>query len=209
MCSWATSVGSIEVAPLVCSAERVSLNHPPLDGSGEGARDHPSGVGAIEGGMGQGYVFTRKPARKGSIEVAPLVCSAERASLNRPPLVAQKYRLLMKMKNNLSNSTLSSNFYDGKGDGLFLSNGERPNPFPEHKLLNGDEVELNLFGKTTDAAYIPKAKTNSSKRIKTASLPYQANDSVNNKLYKKIALKKSRKQVKHLFHVGTHHKTHK
>ena len=50
------------------------------------------------------------------------------------------------MKNNLSNSTLSSNFYDGKGDGLFLSNGERPNPFPEHKLLNGDEVELNLFG---------------------------------------------------------------
>ena len=62
----------------------------------------------------------------------------------------------MKMKNNLSNSTLSSNFYDGKGDGLFLSNGERPNPFPEDKLLNGDEVELNLFGKTTDAAYIRK-----------------------------------------------------
>ena len=82
-------MGSIEVALLVCSPERVSLNHPPLDGSGEGARDHPSGVGAIEGGMGQGYVFTRKPARKGSIAVAPLVCSAERASLNRLSLVVQ------------------------------------------------------------------------------------------------------------------------
>ena len=81
-----------------------------------------------------------------SMEVAPLVCPAERASLNRPPpLAAQKYRLLMKMKNDLSNSTLSSKVYDGKGDGLFLSNAERPNPFPEHKLLNGDEVELNLF----------------------------------------------------------------
>ena len=91
-------------------------------------------------------MFTLKPAMKGSIEVSPFVCSAERASLNRPPLVAQKYRLLLEMKNNLSNSTLSSNFYDGKGDGIFLSNGEQPNPFPEDKLLNGDEVELNLFG---------------------------------------------------------------
>ena len=122
------------------------LNQLPLDGSGEGTRDRPRGVGATEGGMGRGYVFTIKPAMKGSIEVAPFVCSAERASLNRPTITAQKYRLLMKMKNNLSNSTLSSNFYDGKGDRLFLSNGERPNPFPEHKLLNGYEVELNLFG---------------------------------------------------------------
>ena len=69
--------------------------------------------------------------------------------------------------------------------------------------MNRDEVELNLFGKPTDAAYIPKAKNNSSKRIKAGSLAYQANDSDNDKLYKKIALKKGRKQVKHLFHVGT------
>ena len=73
------------------------------------------------------------------------------------------------MKNYLSNSTLSSNFYDGQGNGLFLSNGERPNPFPEHKLLNGDEVELNLFGKTTEAAYIPETNSSSSKRIKVVT----------------------------------------
>ena len=95
-----------------------------------------------------------------------------------------KYRLVIKMKNDLSNSTLSSNFYDGQGDGLFLSNGERPNPFPEHKLLNGDEVELNLFGKTTDAAYIPKENSNSSKRIKvviydnTSDITINAGDSM-------------------------------
>ena len=117
--------------------------------------------------------------------------------------------MVIRKKNDLSNYTLSSNFDDGQGDGLFLSNGERPYPFLEYKQLNGDEVELNLFGKPTDAAYIPKAKSNSSKRIKAASLAYQANDSVNNKLYKKIALKKSRKPMKHLFHVGTHNKTHK
>ena len=50
MCLGATPVGSIEVAPLVCSAERVSLNRLPLDGSGEGARGRPRGVGATEVG---------------------------------------------------------------------------------------------------------------------------------------------------------------
>ena len=78
-------MGFIETAPLVCPAERVSLNRLPLDGSGEGVRDRPRGVGATEGGVGRGYVFTLKPAMKGSIEVAPFVCSAEMASLNRPP----------------------------------------------------------------------------------------------------------------------------
>ena len=63
-----------------------------------------------------------------------------------------KYRLLIRTTHNLSNNTLSSHFDDGQGDGFFLSNGERPYPFPEDKLLNGDEVELNSFGKTTDAA---------------------------------------------------------
>ena len=77
MCSGATSVGSIEVAPLVCPAERVSLNRTPLNGSGEGALDRPRGVGATEGGMGRGYVFTLKPAMKGSIEVALSVCSGK------------------------------------------------------------------------------------------------------------------------------------
>ena len=50
----------------------------------------------------------------------------------------------MRKRRDLSNSKLSSDFCDSEGEGLFLSNGERPNPFPEHKLLNG-EVELNLF----------------------------------------------------------------
>ena len=56
-----------------------------------------------------------------------------------------KYRLLIRTTNDLSNNTLSSNFDDGQVDRLFLSNGERPYLFPEHKLLNGDEVVLNLF----------------------------------------------------------------
>ena len=38
--------------------------------------------------------------------------------------------------------SVSSNCHDGKGDGLFLSNGERTYPFPEDKLRNGDEVKL-------------------------------------------------------------------
>ena len=51
---------------------------------------------------------------------------------------------MTRKRRDLSNSTPSSYFCDGngEGEGLFLSNGERPNPFPEHKLLNG-EVELN------------------------------------------------------------------
>ena len=48
----------------------------------------------------------------------------------------------------------SSYFFYGEGKGLFLSNGERPNPFPEHKLLNG-EVEINLSSKQSYGAYIP------------------------------------------------------
>ena len=43
---------------------------------------------------------------------------------------------------NNCNSTHSSYFCDRKGEGLFLSNEERPNPFPKHKLLNG-EAEMN------------------------------------------------------------------
>ena len=38
----------------------------------------------------------------------------------------------------LSDLTPSSYLCDGKGNGLFLLNGERPNLFPEHKLLNGE-----------------------------------------------------------------------
>ena len=59
---------------------------------------------------------------------------------------------------NFVHNTISSNLSDGKGGGFFLSNGERANSFPEDKLLNIDANELNLFGKTTDAAYIPKEK---------------------------------------------------
>ena len=83
--------------------------------------------------------------------------------------------MLITKKKDLSNYTPSANFDDGKRDGFFLSNGERPNPFPEHKLLNG-EVELNISKKKTDAAYILKANSNSSNRIKAASLVFQAND---------------------------------
>ena len=64
---------------------------------------------------------------------------------------------IMKINKNVFNSTkhsssthckdrdpsLSSNRHDGKGDGLFLSNGERPYPFPEDKLMNGDEGKLS------------------------------------------------------------------
>ena len=35
-----------------------------------------------------------------------------------------------------TNPTPRSNSYDGEGEGLFLSNGVRPNPFPPHKLVN-------------------------------------------------------------------------
>ena len=101
--------------------------------------------------------------------------------------------MVIRKKNDLSNYTLSSNFDDGQGDGLFLSNGERPNPFPQHKLLNGDEVELNMLEKITDAACIPKANSNVSKRIKAASVEYQANDFVINQYYKKRALRKGEK----------------
>ena len=64
---------------------------------------------------------------------------------------------IMKINKNVSNSTkhsstthckdrdlsLYSNCHDGKGEGLFLSNVERPYPFPEDKLMNGDEVKLS------------------------------------------------------------------
>ena len=98
----------------------------------------------------------------------------------------------MRKRRDLSNSKLSSDFCDSEGEGLFLSNGERPNPFPEHKLLNG-EVELNISEKTTDAAYILKANSNSSNRIKAASVAFQANDFRNNQYFKKRALRKGQK----------------
>ena len=99
-----------------------------------------------------------------------------------------------------SNSTPSSYFCDGQVEGLFLSNGERPNIFPEHKLFNG-VVETNSSKETSGAAYIPKANSNSSNRIKAASVAFQGNDFMNNKCFKKKALKKSKKQMKHLFNV--------
>ena len=43
-------------------------------------------------------------------------------------------------RKDLSKFTPSSNFCDGKGEGLFLSNGERPNSFPELQLLNGEAL---------------------------------------------------------------------
>ena len=43
---------------------------------------------------------------------------------------------LYEKRKHLSYST--SFFCDGKGEGLLLSNGERPNPFPEHKLWNSE-----------------------------------------------------------------------
>ena len=49
--------------------------------------------------------------------------------------------MLITKKIYLSNYTPSANFDDGKRDGLFLSKGERPNPFPEHKLVNGGVAE--------------------------------------------------------------------
>ena len=51
-------------------------------------------------------------------------------------------------------------------------------------LLNGDEVELNFLGKITEAAYIPKANSNSSKRIRvviydnTSDITINAGDSM-------------------------------
>ena len=99
-----------------------------------------------------------------------------------------------------SNSTPLSYFDDGQVEGLFLSNGERPNLFPEHKLFNG-VVETNSSKETAGAAYIPKANSNSSNRIKAASVSFQGNNFTNNKYFKKRASKKSKKQMKHLFNV--------
>ena len=90
-----------------------------------------------------------------------------------------------------SNSTPSSYFGDGQVEGLFLSNGERPNLFPEHKLLNG-VVEMNSSEETSGAAYIPKANSNSGNRIKAAPVALQANNFTNNKYFKKRALRKSK-----------------
>lgn len=99
-----------------------------------------------------------------------------------------------------SNSIPSSYFCDGQVEGVFLSNGERPNLFPEHKLFNG-VVETNSSEETSGAAYIPKANSNSSNRIKAASVAFHGNDFRNNKYFKKRVLKKSKKQMKHLFSV--------
>ena len=60
-----------------------------------------------------------------------------------PPLRLKKGNV-MSNRIDLTNSTPSSNFCDGEGEGLLLSNGVRPNPFPKHKLVNGG-VEENIF----------------------------------------------------------------
>ena len=60
---------------------------------------------------------------------------------------------LSEKRKHLSKSTHSSFFCDGKGGGLLLSNGERPNPLSEQKLLNvevGNVRQSLLPGKKTN-----------------------------------------------------------
>ena len=73
---------------------------------------------------------------------------------------------------------------------------------PEHQLLNG-ELRRTLSKELSGAAYIPKANSNNSNRIKAAYVAFQANDFRNNQYFKRRALRKGPKQIKHLFHVGT------
>ena len=47
----------------------------------------------------------------------------------------------MRKRIDIANPTPRSNFCDGEGEGLLLSNGVRPNPFPPHKLVNGGVAE--------------------------------------------------------------------
>ena len=79
------------------------------------------------------------------------------AEEDRQPTLAVQKENVMRKRKDLSNSTPSSYFCDGdgEGEGLFLSNGERPNPFPEHKLLNG-EVEIDFPSKESYRPYIPE-----------------------------------------------------
>ena len=60
------------------------------------------------------------------------------------PIIAAAQENVMSNSIDLTNPTPSSNFCEGEGEGLLLSNGVRPDPFPEHKLVNGG-VDENIF----------------------------------------------------------------
>ena len=60
---------------------------------------------------------------------------------NNAPTIAGEKEKGMTKRIDIANLTPRSNFCDGQGEGLLLSNGVRPNPFSPHKLVNGGAAE--------------------------------------------------------------------
>ena len=54
---------------------------------------------------------------------------------NNAPTIAGEKENVMRKRIDFTNPTPRSNSCDGEGEGLLLSNGVRPNPFPQHKLV--------------------------------------------------------------------------
>ena len=57
------------------------------------------------------------------------------------PIIASENENVMSNTIDLTHPIPLSNVYDGEGEGLLLSNGVQPNPFPDHKLVNGGVAE--------------------------------------------------------------------